>query len=144
MNTVTDPVAVAAELRPVLLKLARHLRRELHQLDVTAGQASVLAHVQQSPGIGAGELADREGVSRPRMSKVVQELIAAGLLVGERGSDRRRVGLEVTAAGRSVVKSIRRRRNAWLGARLTNLEPDELEQLEAAIPLLAQLLEAPE
>jgi DNA-binding MarR family transcriptional regulator len=144
MNTVTDPVAVATELRPVLLKLARHLRRELHQLEVTAGQASVLAHVKQNPGIGAGGLADREGVSRPRMSKVVQELVAAGLLVGERGSDRRRVGLELTPAGHAVLKSIRRRRNAWLAARLHNLEPDELEQLEAAIPLLAQLLEAPE
>jgi DNA-binding MarR family transcriptional regulator len=144
MNTVTDPVAVAAELRPVLLKLARYLRRELHQLDVTAGQASVLAHVKQSPGIGAGGLAEREGVSRPRMSKVVQELVAAGLLVGERGSDRRRVGLEVTPAGDAVVKSVRRRRNAWLAARLRNLDPDELAQLEAAIPLLAQLLEAPE
>jgi hypothetical protein len=32
----------------------------------------------------------------------------------------------------------------WVAARLHNLEPDELEQLEAAIPLLAQLLEAPE
>jgi DNA-binding MarR family transcriptional regulator len=143
MNTVTDPVAVAAELRPVLLKLARHLRRELNELDVTAGQASVLAHVKQNPGIGAGGLAEREGVSRPRMSKVVQELVAAGLLVGERGSDRRRVGLEVTPAGDAILKSIRRRRNAWLSARLRNLDPDELEQLEVAIPLLAQLLEPP-
>jgi DNA-binding MarR family transcriptional regulator len=144
MNTVTDPVALAAELRPVLLKLARHLRRELQELDVTGGQAAVLAHVQQHPGIGAGGLAEREGVSRPRMSKVVQELLAAGLLVGERGSDRRRVGLELTPAGRAVLKSIRRRRNAWLASRLRNLDPDELDQLEAAIPLLAQLLEAPE
>jgi DNA-binding MarR family transcriptional regulator len=100
--------------------------------------------VQQHPGIGAGGLAEREGVSRPRMSKVVQELLAAGLLVGERGSDRRRVGLELTPAGRAVLKSIRRRRNAWLASRLRNLDPDELDQLEAAIPLLAQLLEAPE
>ena len=99
--------------------------------------------MKQNPGIGAGGLAEREGVSRPRVSKVVQELVAAGLLVGERGSDRRRVGLELTPAGHAVLKSIRRRRNAWLASRLRMLDPEDVEQLEAAIPLLAKLLEAP-
>jgi DNA-binding MarR family transcriptional regulator len=142
MNVVTDPVALANELRPVLLKLARQLRRELHELDVTASQAAILATIGKRPGIGLGELADSEGVSRPRMSKVVNELTAAGLVAAEReGSDRRRVGLELTPQGKSVVQSVRRRRTALLAARLHNLDADELERLEAAIPLLEKLLE---
>jgi DNA-binding MarR family transcriptional regulator len=145
MNVVTDPVTLANELRPVLLRLARQLRRELHELDVTAGQAAVLAAIGKYPGIGCGALADHEGVSRPRMSKVVSELTAAGLVASERtGEDRRRVGLELTAQGKSVVQSVRRRRTALLASRLQQLAPDELEHLEAAIPLLAKLLEAPE
>ena len=145
MNVVTDPVALANELRPVLLRLARQLRRELHELDVTAGQASILAAIGKYPGIGCGALADHEGVSRPRMSKVVSELCAAGLVASEReGTDRRRVGLELTAQGKTVVQSIRRRRTALLASRLQSLSGDELDQLDAAIPLLAKLLEEPE
>jgi DNA-binding MarR family transcriptional regulator len=144
VNVVTDPVTVANELRPVLLKLARHLRREVHELGVTGGQATVLALIEANRGIGVGRLAALEGVSRPRMSKVVQELQAAGLVVGERGTDRRRVGLELTPIARDVLGSVRKRRTAWLAERLENLEASELDALEAAIPLFAKLLESPE
>lgn len=141
MKTVTDPVVVANELRPVLLKLARQLRRELHELGVTGGQVAVLAHVAREPGIGVGRLAELEGVSRPRMSKVVQDLCAADLVATERGSDRRRVGLALTPRARTVLKSVKRRRTAWLASRLERLAPEELDALEAAIPFLERLLE---
>jgi DNA-binding MarR family transcriptional regulator len=142
IKDVTDPVRVANDLRPVLLKLARQVRRELHELDVTAGQVSILGHVSSRPGIGVGALAELEGVSPPRMSKVVQELRAAGFLSSERGTDRRRVGLEVTALGKSVLRSVKKRRTAWLAERLEQLEPDELDALEAAIEPLGKLLRA--
>jgi DNA-binding MarR family transcriptional regulator len=146
VKVVTKPnsVFMANQLRPVLLKIARHLRREVHELGVTGGQATVLALIEANRGIGVGRLAELEGVSRPRMSKVVQELQIAGLVVGERGTDRRRVGLEVTPVAREVLGSVRKRRTAWLAARLQNLEPEELEALRDAIPLLEKLLEAPE
>jgi len=89
MKTVTDPVTIANELRPVLLKLSRQVRRELHELDLTAGQVSVLGYIANHPDIGVGALAELEGVSAPRMSKVVRELCAAELVSSERGSDRR-------------------------------------------------------
>ncbi len=144
MKTVTDPVMVANELRPVLLKLARHLRRELHELDVTTGQVSILGHLAEHPEIGLAQLAALEGVSRPRMSKVIQEMLIAGLVFRHRGVDRRRVGLAVTPRGRQVLRSVRKRRTAWLAARLEHLQADELAALEDAIPLLAKLLEAAE
>jgi DNA-binding MarR family transcriptional regulator len=144
MKTVTDPVVIANELRPVLLKLSRQVRRELHELDVTAGQVSILAHISNRPGIGVGALAELEGVSAPRMSKVVHELLAAELLTSERGTDRRRVGLEVTPRGSTVLRSVKKRRTAWLAARLERLEPEELEALEAAIEPLTKLLKGAE
>jgi DNA-binding MarR family transcriptional regulator len=75
------------------------------------------------------------------MSKVTQELIDAGMLERHQAADRRRVGFSVTAKGRRTVEAVRQHRTAWLAARLQNLEPDELDALEAAIPLLAKLLE---
>ena len=140
-TVVTDPVAVANRLRPVLHKLNRHLRRETHSLGVTSGQVSLLAQIGRSPGIGVRELAALERMSSPGMSKYVARLEHAGLLRRTETADRRRVGLELTEEGQRVLCSVRSRRTAWLAARLRGLDPDELAAVEAAVEPLARLLE---
>src|SRR5450631_457497 len=60
-----DPVAIANRLRPVVVHLNRHLRRELHALGVGSSQVSLLASIHDRPGIGVGELAANEGTSAP-------------------------------------------------------------------------------
>jgi DNA-binding MarR family transcriptional regulator len=141
IKSVTDPVTVANELRPVLLKLARNLRRELHHLDVSAGQLSILAEIAKSPGIGIRGLSDSEGVSAARMSKAVEALVSLGLAERHEGADRRRVGLVVTERGASVLESVKSTRTAWLADRLKNLAPEELARVDEAVVLLAKLLE---
>ena len=139
---VTDSVTLANRLRPVLLKLNRHLRRELHSLDVTAGQVAVLAAIRNAPGIGVRELADREGMSSPGMSKYVARLEAAGLVTrAPVGDDRRRVGLLLTEDAQRVLRSVRSRRTAWLAARLKRLTDHEVEAIDAAVEPLMRLLE---
>jgi len=93
-----DSLVVANRLRPVLLQLARELRREVHPLGVTGGQVSLLVAIRRAPGIGVRDLAMREGVSPAAMSRHVSRLAAAGLVRRLEGSggDRRRVGLELT------------------------------------------------
>ena len=108
---------------------------------MTAGQATVLTQIGANPGIGIRDLARLDGVSQPRMSKVVQDLLVAGLVVRNEGEDRRRVGLELTPRGEEVVESVRKARTAWLAGRLERLAPDELERLHDALPLLARLIE---
>ena len=144
-TVVTDPVAVANRLRPILHKLSRHLRRETHSLGVTGGQISLLAEIRRSPGIGVRELAAAERMSSPGMSKYVVRLERAGLVRRRtETTDRRRVGLELTEEGQRVLRSVRSRRTAWLATRLNNLDPDELAAIDAAIEPLARLLEEPE
>lgn len=138
-----SPVDVANRLRPVLLKLTRELRRETHSLGITGGQAALLHLIQQNPGIGVRELAEREGMSPPGMSGYVDRLDAAGLVKRTRsGDDRRRVGLTVTAEGSRILRAVRSRRTAWLAARLRDLEPAELEAIDLALDPLAGLLDA--
>lgn len=137
-----DTTAVANRLRPVLLKLNRELRREIHSLEVTGGQVSLLVQIKYHPGIGIRELAALERISVPGMSKFVTRLEEAGLV--ERApveGDHRRVGLTLTAAGHKVLRSVKSRRTAWLADRLRHLDPDELEAIDAAIEPLAHLLE---
>jgi DNA-binding MarR family transcriptional regulator len=137
----TDPVTVANRLRPVLLKLNRHLRREIHSLGLTGGQASLLFTIQRRPGIGVRELAALERMSAPGMSKYVARLEAAGLVERSRGEDRRRVGLCVTREGDRVLRSVKSRRTAWLAARLQRLSPAELDAVAAAIAPLQELID---
>jgi DNA-binding MarR family transcriptional regulator len=137
-----DPVAVANRLRPVLLQLARQLRREVHPLGVTGGQVTLLVAIKRSPGIGLRELAAQEGISAAGMSGHVDRLERAGLV--ERApdaADRRRVGLRLTDEGFRVLRLVRSRRTAWLSKRLKQLSPAELEALDAAVGPLARLLE---
>jgi DNA-binding MarR family transcriptional regulator len=137
---VADPVAVANRLRPVLLKLNRGLRREVHSLGVTGGQVSLLGLIKASPGIGVRELARLEGMSSPGMTKYVARLERAGLVRRTESADRRRVGLELTEEAQRVLRSVRSRRTAWLAARLEGLSPAELEAVDAAVEPLARLL----
>ena len=143
--TTLDTTALANRLRPVLLKLNRELRREVHSLGVTGGQVGLLVQIKYRPGIGMRELASLERMSVPGMSKFVGRLEEAGLV--RRASvegDQRRVGLSLTPAGERVLRSVKSKRTAWLSARLRQLEPEQLEAIDAAIEPLVHLLEAGE
>jgi DNA-binding MarR family transcriptional regulator len=136
-----DTTELANRLRPVLLKLNRELRREIHSLGVTGGQVALLVQIKARPGIGMRELAAVERMSVPGMSKFIARLEQAGLV--QRApveGDQRRVGLSLTAAGHKVLRSVKSKRTAWLSARLRQLDPEQVEALDAAIGPLEQLL----
>jgi DNA-binding MarR family transcriptional regulator len=136
-----DPTVLANRLRPVLLHLNRQLRREVHSLGVTGGQVSLLVQIKYHPGIGIRELAALERISVPGMSKFISRLEEAGLV--QRApveGDQRRVGLTLTPAGQKVLRSVKSKRTAWLASRLRDLDPEELEAIDAAIEPLARLI----
>src|SRR3954447_12455110 len=114
VRLVNDPVATANRLRPVLLRLARELRREIHSLGVTGAQVSLLASIKHHPGITATEIAERERVSAPGVSGMLVSLEAAKLIEGTRATARRRIGRSLTADGEKVLRSVRNKRTAWL------------------------------
>lgn len=136
-----SPETVAAELRPVLLRLARELRKETEQLGITSRQATLLWLVKRSPGLSLAELAAEEGISPPAMSGHVDRLEKAGLLNRLRSTDdRRRVGLRLTDEGERLMRRVRARRTTWLADRLQKLEPQALESIELALPALLRLV----
>ena len=136
-----SPETMAAELRPVLLRLARELRKETEQLGITARQATLLWLVKRSPGLSLAELASEEGISAPAMSGHVDRLERAGLIERVRSDDdRRRVGLRLTEDGSRLMRRVRARRTSWLADRLGALESAELDAVEAALPALARLV----
>src|SRR5215471_16770804 len=129
INEVTlSPDLVAGDLRPIVLRLSRGLRKETEQLGVTARQATLLWLIKRSPGLSLAELAAEEDISPPALSGHVDRLEAADLVERVRSSDdRRRVGLRLTNGGLQLVRRVRARRTTWLASRMRSLTPEELE-----------------
>lgn len=140
-DVISDPVSVANDLRPVVLRLARELRQETEDLGVTSRQVTLLWLIRSRPGLSLKELADEERISAPALSGHVDRLEAAGLIERVRDEeDRRRVGLGLTDEGARVLKNVRARRTSWLAGRLKELEPDDLAAVEGALEALRKLL----
>ncbi len=142
LSKTESAVAVANRLRPVLLRLARELRKEARAFGITGGQAGLLAVVERHGRIGLGKLASEEGVSPPAMSKHVDRLEDAGLVrrLAGAGGDRRRVEIELTTEGKRLLRRVRSQRTAWLADRLQHLDNRELAAVDRAIEPLAELL----
>jgi DNA-binding MarR family transcriptional regulator len=141
VSLTTDfSLELANDLRPVLLRIARQLRKETEQFGVTSRQVTLLVLVERNPRLTLRALAELEDISPPALSGQVDRLEGAGLLVRVRSdADRRRVGLELTAEGTRLVRSVRERRTAWLAERLDTLAPKEQRALEDAVGALRTL-----
>jgi DNA-binding MarR family transcriptional regulator len=142
ISMATDSATLANRLRPVLLRIARELRREIHSLGVTGGQVSLLVQIRRTPGITASALAEHERISAAGMSGHIARLEAADLIERTRAEDRRRIGLTITEGGERVLQNVRKRRTAWLAEHLKGLTDEEREAIEEAIPALEKLLQA--
>jgi DNA-binding MarR family transcriptional regulator len=146
-ETVKAPEAthLANRLRPVLLKLGRELRREVHALGVTGGQVALMVQIRRRKGIGARELAELERISPAAMSGYIDRLEKAGLVTRVPDEhDRRRHVLTLTEEAERVLRSVRSRRTAWLAERLKRLSPEDLVAIDEAVEPLMKLLEEAE
>lgn len=121
--------------------MGRELRREARAVGVSPEQVSLLVAIKYERGIGLRELAARERVSPPAMTKHVDRLERDGLVVRTPSAeDRRRVGVSLTDEGQRVLRRVRSRRTAWLAQRLQGLSAKELAAVEAAIEPLRRLI----
>jgi DNA-binding MarR family transcriptional regulator len=121
--------------------VGRELRREARAVGVSPEQVSLLVAIKYAPGIGLRELAARERVSPPAMTKHVDRLERDGLVTRTPSADdRRRVGVSLTDEGQRVLRRVRSRRTAWLAQRLRGLSPAELAAVEAAVEPLRRLI----
>lgn len=137
-----DSVELANRLRPALLMLNRQLRREARAEGITAGQASLLAQIRMHPELSARDLAARENVSAPVMTRALDRAERDGLIVRSRSpEDGRKIRLALTPKGARVLRSVRRRRTAWLAEHLEGLSTEELRAVDAAIDPLLRLVE---
>jgi DNA-binding MarR family transcriptional regulator len=137
-RTALDPDAVG-RLRLAIVRLARRLRQEAAGL--TASQHSALANIAFLGTTTIGELAARENVQSPTMSRIVDGLAAGGWAERVPDPDDRRVTLvRATPKARRELAALRERRDAYLTLQLDQLDDADLAAVLAALPALERLL----
>ena len=132
---------LASELRLSVMRLRRRLATERHpDNELSLGAMTVLGCLFRHGDLPVGELAARELVRPPSMTRTVNALADLGQVERRpHDTDRRLVVVHLTDLGRATVLADRRRRDAWLARRLRDLTPEEREVLRRAAPLLERL-----
>lgn len=134
-----DQAYLADAVRTTVMRLSRELRRQAGT-PFTATQLSVLGTIQRAESISLGELAAREALSAPMISKVVAALEDVGVIYRTAdGQDRRRCLVQVTEQGREWLAAELVRWNTRLAERVAQLDPTERDALATALPLLDRL-----
>lgn len=130
---------LAAELRVAIMRTSRRLRVEASGNLLTAGQYSVLVALARQ-GHSLGELAARERVSAPSMTRIVNSLEAVGHIKrSQHPTDGRQIVIEATDRGREVLTLAGSERTAWLARRIDELNPGDRSVLARAAALLQEL-----
>lgn len=114
---------------------------EFLAVDVTMQQAKILHLVGVEPGIGVTGLAAHLGVSLSTVSGAVERLVELGLIERQEDpTDRRHVGITLSAAGRDVVDRFRDINARTFAQLLRRLDDAELRGLRVGIPGMTRAL----
>jgi DNA-binding MarR family transcriptional regulator len=138
-GTSDHDVEIATRLRLVVARTARRLRSK-NVTGLTQSQISALVMTEGHGPLRIGDLAVREGVSAPTMTRVVAALEMAGHL--ERTpdpADARSSFVSVSVPGQQLLDRLRRDRTAYLAVRVAALTSADRDLLEAALPVLEHL-----
>jgi DNA-binding MarR family transcriptional regulator len=133
-------VEVANRLNSAAIHLLRRISRDDGADGVTGARLSALSVLVFGGAQSLSQLARREGVAAPTMSRIVDGLVRDGFV--ERTTiedDRRQRRIVVTDDGRRMLERGRARRIRTLAAELETLDAAAIRALEDALDLLEGL-----
>jgi DNA-binding MarR family transcriptional regulator len=136
-----DQPVLASRLRLAVVRLNRRLRaqREVEAV-VTLTQLSAMASLHRHGAMSPGELAARERVQPPSMTRVIAALVERGFVDrSPHPTDGRQTVVALTGTGRDYVDAEVTARERWLDARLGELSADERDVLYRAAEIIDRI-----
>ena len=153
--SLSDPASDSTEwvppgvdtLGPDLLAVLARLNRwatSHAKLDISAAQARLLAQIEQTGPVRTSDLARLDRSSQPTITAQLQRAEQEGWTLRTADPRDGRASLvELTDAGRGVLREVRRARAAALTPRLDELDQAERETLTLAIAVIERLIDSP-
>ncbi|SDE50804.1 MarR family winged helix-turn-helix transcriptional regulator [Pseudonocardia oroxyli] len=131
----------ATRLRLAVGRLSRRIRIDGGD-SLPPLQLSALSTIALHAPLRLSELAKREAVTAPTMSRVLGALDDQGLVVRTPDpQDARGVLITLSDSGRARLDEIKTHRTALVARRLSKLDPRQREVIRAALPAIEALLE---
>ena len=128
---------IAARFQNLATRLLRQARLLDEGSQLTSAQYSALSTLYSHPGLPLTDLAQREFVSHPTMSRIVSALIKHGLVLRDVAENDGRVFiLTLSDEGRAAYQRVYARRLALIGALLGRLKPETIADLLQAFDTL--------
>jgi DNA-binding MarR family transcriptional regulator len=136
-----EQTELAARLRLVVGRLHRRIRIDGRE-SIPPLQLSALVTVEQHGPLRLSELARREAVTAPTMSRVLAALDEQGLVIRTPDPhDARGVRIVVSEEGAARLAEVRSHRTALVARRLARLDDEERRRIVEALPALEALLD---
>jgi DNA-binding MarR family transcriptional regulator len=131
---------LASRLRLAVVRLNRKLRAQRTDSAVSLTQLAALSTLWKCGPLTPGELAAKEGVQPPSMTRVIAALEDAGYVTrGPHPTDGRQAIVALTDAGRAFHDTQVSVREAWLDKRLAELDAEERELLDRAAQIIDRM-----
>lgn len=130
---------LAIDLRIAVMPTSRRLRAEATGEVITPGQYTVLAQLREG-SLTLSELADREHVQAPLMTRIINALTKQGFVSRSvHPDDGRQILVSITRAGETVLAEARNQRTAWLAQRVAGLSEDDRLTLSRAAKIMQKM-----
>jgi DNA-binding MarR family transcriptional regulator len=137
---VSEERTLASRLRLAVVRLNRKLRAQRPDSAVSLTKLAALSTLYKCGPLTPGELAAREGVQPPSMTRVIAGLEEIGLVTrGPHPTDGRQAIVALTPAGTSFLEAEVSVREAWLDRRLAELTAEERELLDRAAQIIDRI-----
>ncbi|MFY2787549.1 MarR family winged helix-turn-helix transcriptional regulator [Rhodococcus sp. KRD162] len=140
--TDTSDSRLARDLSVSAMRLTRRLRLHDSNDRLPVAQLSILTTLLREGPMTTGELAVRERIKPPSVSRSSHALEEAGLIYRvAHPTDGRQVVLQLTDSGTAVARDEVAAREVALAEQLEGLTPQQREALAAAARILTEIVE---
>lgn len=131
---------LASRLRLAVVRLNRRLRSQRASSGVSLTQLAAMSTLYKCGPLTPGELAAREGVQPPSMTRVIAALEEYGFVTRQpHPTDGRQAIVALTERGLAYHDAEVSIREAWLDRRLAELDEDERALLSQAAEIIERM-----
>ena len=133
-------------LQGVMFPLWHITRAQIHELasgeyGITSSQFHTIRRISQG-NASVSALADCMHVSRPNVSRAVDDLVKSGLVNRKRDqNDRRNIQLSLTDKGKKMIKNLHKKYGGILAEQFSILSDEELRILISALESMKKVID---